>query len=192
MHALLTLSFTAPSHLSITWFLPFCSSDYWAAGALLPSAVSPSTSSSSVSSPSSSHPLLSYSSSSFLSLSGKSCISNSFSIWFVTLMEFNNCFGCPKKWNVFLKLCMWWGGGLTRFGKRKKKRKKCITMKLSVTEILGVSCLLSHSIVLSYVCHLISCKSLSFQKCWQTRALSNLPLWLSKVFTDGPEGTVKI
>lgn len=38
-------------------------------------------------------------------------------------MEFNNCFGCPKKWNVFLKLCMWWGGGLTRFDKRKKKKE---------------------------------------------------------------------
>lgn len=64
-------------------------------------------------------------------------------------------------------------------------------MKLSITEILNVSYLLSHSIVLSYVWHLISCKSLSFQKCWQTRALSNLLLWLSKVFTDGPEGTEK-
>lgn len=179
MHALLTLSFTAPSHLSITWFLPFCSSDYWAAGALLPSAVSPSTFLSSVSRPSSSHPLLSHYSSSFPSLSGKFCISNSLFIWFVTLMKFNNCFGCPKKWNVFLKLCMWWGGG-------------AITMKWSITKILDVSCLLSHSIVLSYLCHLISCKSLSFQKCWQTRAMSNLPLWLSKVFTDGPEGTEKI
>lgn len=105
-------------------------------------------------------------------------------IWFVTLMKLNNCFGCPKKWNVFLKLCMRWGGG--------NKIKKAITMKLSITKILDVSCLLSHSIVLSDVCHLISCKSLSFQKCWQTRAMSNLPLWLSKVFTDGPEGTEKI
>ncbi len=56
---LLFMLHLAPSHLSVTWLPPLLFPDYWAAGALLPSAVSPSTStSSSVSTPLSSRPPL--------------------------------------------------------------------------------------------------------------------------------------